>query len=646
MDVRFKVAREPERNSTKEKNKRESSSLTSWSRNASRATQSSRDVQGAGASGTGPGRLGEGHDVTGLSYYEDVIDLGFLNSGTLASGIPPAPQSLDPLNVLDVALHTSLQPDGPINSNICLQELTQLSAEVNAQSYAQDCGPLHWDVNFSLEDYVYSLPTTPITSVNSGVSLGAIATGELTASKALEDERERLAMLFLETTCHNLSIEEGSDNNPWKTIIWPMAQDCPALHHALAALACFHASKAQPHMRLDGQKRLHTSAQLLSSGLNKSEIPLDAALAATLALAFAETWDGDSAATGMTHITSAGILLQQMLQNRTPNFCSRQEEARLEFLYNTWTYMDVIARFTCLDPCAPLPESLVAATVGRLDFSTSKLDPLMGYATTFFPIMRHVADLIYKVRIKNALRNSPVVIAQALELKRQIEDWAPPIDLETIHDHSQLMTDAIQTAEAYRWSTLALLYQAVPEIPNLTSYGELAQKILVYLATIPISSPTIIVHILPLVIAGNDAVEQEDREFVRDRWKAMSQRLITGIVERALDITEEVWKRRDEYWQAHGLSRIFEDSGQAGCAIPTRNTHLWSGAGSPNSGGHPATTNQSRQPSRVINMFPISAAFKKGVDTITRSGCIDYTVRGKLHWLGVMKDWQWQGKVC
>ena len=632
-------------NSTRENDKRESPSLTSWSKVASRTTQSSRDDEGAGASGTNPRRLDEVYNVPGLPYYKDMIDLGFLDSGISTSRNLPTSQSLGPLNVPDVALHTSLQPDNPLNANVSLQGLAQLSAEVNAQSYAQDYGPLHWDFNFFLEDYVNSLPTTPITSFNPGVSLDAMVAGELTASKALEDEREKIAMLFLRTTCHNLSIEEDSDNNPWKTIIWPMAQDCPALYHALAALTCFHASKAQLHLRLDGQKRLHTSAQLLSLGLNKGEIPLDAALAATLVIGFAETWDSESAATGITHITSAGMLLQQMLQNRTLNSHSQQEEARLEFLYNTWTYMDVIARFTCLDPCPPVPESLVAATDVPLDFNTSKLDPLMGYATTFFPIMRRVADLIYKIRMKNALRNSPVVISQALELKREIEEWAPPVDLEAVHDHSQLMTDAIQTAESYRWSTLALLYQTVPELPNLTSYGELSQKILVYLATIPLSSPTIIVHILPLMIAGNDAVEQEDREFVRDRWKAMSQRLVTGIVQRALEITEEVWKRRDEYWQAHDLSRIFVDPGQVECISPTRNTNLGSGAGSPNSGSHPATTNHSRQPSRGINMFPISAAFKKGVDTITRSGCIDYTVRGKLHWLGVMKDWQWQGKL-
>jgi hypothetical protein len=49
--------------------------------------------------------------------------------------------------------------------------------------------------------------------------------------------------------------------------------------------------------------------------------------------------------------------------------------------------------------------------------------------------------------------------------------------------------------------------------------------------------------------------------------------------------------------------------------------------------------------SRVtINIFPISAAFKRGVDTLTRSGCIEYTMRGRLHWLGVLKDWDLQRK--
>lgn len=67
------------------------------------------------------------------------------------------------------------------------------------------------------------------------------------------------------------------------------------------------------------------------------------------------------------------------------------------------------------------------------------------------------------------------------------------------------------------------------------------------------------------------------------------------------------------------------------------------GAASTGSGGSHARVNQANI--RSANGFPISAAFKKGVDTLTRSGCSEYTVRGRLHWLGVMKDWNWQGML-
>lgn len=553
------------------------------------------------------------------------MDLTFLDPDILTSQSLPTPQSLESPTVPEVNLPTAppfLQGNG---TDSCLQGFDHISAEVNTQS-SQDHSSPFWNIDYLLKDYVNSLPNTP--NMSADLFLSASVENDPT-NNIVEDEQERITMLFLKTACHNLSMQEDSDQNPWKNLIWPMAQQYPVLHHALAALAYFHTSKAQKQLHVDGERHLHTSAHLLAQGINKSETPLDVALAATLALGFAETWDSELAATGMTHIRGAGILLQQILSSPTTMARTREEEARLEFLFNTWTYMDVIARFTCLDLCPPVAESLVAATAGRLDLDTSKVDPLMGYATSFFPVMRRVADLICKVRVKNAPRNSPVIISQALELQRTIEDWVPPVDLETIANHSQLMTDAIQTAEAYRWSTLSLLYQAVPELPNLTSYGELAQKILVYLATIPLSSPTIIVHILPLIIAGNDAVEEEDRDFVRDRWRAMSKRLVTGIVERALELTEEVWKRRDDV-----LPRVTGDLAHEAISSDDRNY---------SSGTY--STAQGRLQSRKVNSFPISAAFKKGVDTITRSGCIDYTVRGNLHWLGIMKEWQWQGKL-
>ena len=208
------------------------------------------------------------------------------------------------------------------------------------------------------------------------------------------------------------------------------------------------------------------------------------------------------------------------------------------------------------------------------------------------------------------------------------------------------MVECIQTAEAYRWSTLLLLQEAVPELPSLVSYQELGQKTLVYLATIPGSSPTLNVHIYPLMVAATEAVEEEDREFVRDRWNIMRKRMVNGIIDRCADIMEEVWLRRDAHfaeWLAQNspdpLTFGFSPSAAGGIAgLSTQDTPPGAGVG----------RGQPRSPSRrstTHSDFPISIAFKRGVDPITRSGNVDYTVKGKLHWITVMKEKGWEGTL-
>ncbi|CAO2652163.1 Nn.00g004460.m01.CDS01 [Neocucurbitaria sp. VM-36] len=577
-----------------------------------------------------------------------MMDLVFLDSDIQPSSVNLAtPQSFEflmqgfdqsqPLPPIDRMPHSSTTSP-PQNSDICPGN----NVHPNGTDFASDL----WNMESFWEDYLRPMTSTP-PNLNMPSNDHSAVSENL---KSREDEAERIAFLFHQQTCHTLSIQEESDENPWRTLIWPLAKEHPALWHAIAALTCFCMSKQQPQLRADGARHVRRSARLLSENIDQSSIPLTAALAATMALGFAETWDYEHSAKGISHIRGAGILLSQILSNYLNSVGEGDEEARIEFLYNTWTYMDVLARFTCSEIFPTYSTSSPIPNWSELGWNTSRLDPLMGYSTTFFPIMRRVADLINKVRTKPAPRNSPAIISQGLELKRIIETWTPPVDLEAIDDPSPNMTDAIQTAEAYRWATLCLLYQTVPELPNLTSYGELAQRILIYLATIPLNSTTIIVHILPLMVAGADAVEEEDREFVRDRWNAMSKRMVTGITDRCLRITEEVWKRREEYMWAHGLS--ISPNGLQINSTTNESTVLSndianfikfgtsSGAASTSSGGSNARINQRNI--RRANGFPISAAFKKGVDTLTRSGCSEYTVRGRLHWLGVMKDWNWQ----
>ncbi|KAF1840185.1 uncharacterized protein K460DRAFT_204457 [Cucurbitaria berberidis CBS 394.84] len=583
------------------------------------------------------------------STSEEMMTLPFLDSDIQHSSVNlSTSQSLEflmqgfdhtrPLPLIDQLSHSSTTSP-PQNGD--------MYSGSSVQPNGIDFGSEIWNMESFWDDYLKPVTDAP-------PDIGLLSNDQQAASEALksrEDETERIAVLFHQQTCRTLSVQEESDQNPWRTLIWPLAKEYPALWHAIAALTCLCISKQQPQLRADGARHVQRSTQLLSEAMDKGEIPLDAALATTLTLGFTETWDYEKSATGISHIRSAGIILSQILSSYPNSMLETEDEARIEFLYNTWTYMDVLARFTCSETFPTYSASTPIPHWSELGWTTSHLDPLMGYSTTFFPIMRRVADLVNKVRAKPAPRNSPAIISQGLELKRDIERWTPPIDLEAIDDPSPNMTDAIQTAEAYRWAMLCILYQTVPELPNLTSYGELAQKILIYLATIPLNSPTTIVHSLPLMVAGSDTVEEEDREFIRDRWRAMSQRMVTGVTERCLEITEEVWRRREEYLWARGLSVSpdglrLSSAATESAALSNDIAYFISFGTSPDAastGSGSANAQQVNQRNiRRVNDFPISAAFKKGVDTLTRSGCSEYTVRGRLHWLGVMKDWNWQ----
>lgn len=462
------------------------------------------------------------------------------------------------------------------------------------------------------------------------------------------DDRDEVETIFLQETVDLLTIWDCTKRNPWRTMIWPLTQESKALYHAIAAMTFLQHSKYTPSLRERGLVHARKSTQQLAIDLSSGEIQIEAALAATIALGLAESWDFQESSTGRTHIQGAKILLQQSLSQHTSSQSSNEISSLLRFLANTWIYMDVLARLT--SDCGPSldPELLQFFTDAGPIAIREELDPLMGYAASLFPIIGRVADLIGQIRARCARRNSPIIIAKAIELRHAIEDWSPAIDLESIDRPTNNMVECIQTAEAYRWSTVLLLQEAVPELPCLASYKELGQKTLVYLATIPSNSATLNIHIYPLMVAATEAVEEEDRQFVRDRWNIMRKRMVNGIIDRCADIVEEVWRRRDAHfseWLARNSpdsSAIdFSPSSTAGIVGINGSSQMTSS--STGMGGE-----QARSPKRKSTAhsdFPISIAFKRGVDPITRSGNVDYTVKGNLHWIGVMKEMGWEGNL-
>ena len=189
---------------------------------------------------------------------------------------------------------------------------------------------------------------------------------------------------------------------------------------------------------------------------------------------------------------------------------------------------------------------------------------------------------------------------------------------------------------------LLYLHQALPEIPTESS-AEIAKRVLVFLATVPLASRTVIVHIYPLMMAGCEVTSDEDRQWVKDRWSALSQRMRIGPIDKCLEVTREVWRRRDNY----------ENS-------PMRRRNLVStslGDGRPRS--------YQEHADGVDERFPLPAGRRRmTVNDIGRpdlsvpshnprprqrasiNGRMDpaYGVKGKLHWIGVMMDWGWEGE--
>ncbi|KAF4468467.1 c6 zinc finger domain containing [Fusarium albosuccineum] len=414
-----------------------------------------------------------------------------------------------------------------------------------------------------------------------------------------DNSPESIALIFDNRVCEVLCIKESSTGNPWRKIVWPLARKHDALYHAVAAMTCFHGSNRLPQLRGEGMRHLESGMKKLSAE-GHSEMPLEVALAVTLALSIAKTWYHPRASNGIDYINNAKDLLQEAVSR---NLASKPLEGDLSlvFLANTWLYMDVLTRITCQNiQVADFSPLSACVPKGHGADSSHQVDPLMGCAETLFPLIGRVADLVRRVRLTRSRLNSPAVVSLAVELKMSIASWVPSVNSEVSFDEGDALTsdasDLVQTANAYKWATLLLLYQAVPELPGHLSFSELAQKVLVLIATVPLNSRATIFPIFPLMVAGCETTEAEDRDWVRHRWQSVADGNSSGIVERCLELTLEVWRRRD------ALKR---PPLPLASALVTRDGGLGMG-----------------------------------------DGCGESTVKSKSHWLSVMEEWGWEGKIA
>lgn len=439
---------------------------------------------------------------------------------------------------------------------------------------------------------------------------------------------EMIVMKFDQKTSSILSVRDGPTENPWRTLLWPLATQSPALYHALLCMTSFHSARQIPELRMHGITHLQKSINALRTDFHN--VKTEAALATTIALAFAESWD-NQIKTGIHHVKGAKALVNRALVECRHKPIRGLELKRLKFLCKAWIYMDVITRLTCVDDdISNDAEDVANMMSGPLEAET-EVDPLLGCASSLFPVIGRVANLVRKVcKIKT---NTDLVIDQALELKFALENWQAPPYFEPPEDPDTYLEHSLQTAEAYRWSTMLYLQQAVPEIPMLSS-GELARRTLVCLANVPVHSRTITVQFFPLFAAGCEALEPRDRKWVTNRWDGMSERLTIGNVDRCADVVKEVWRRRDEY---HGRPSSAWNRFSASAHLEALSADF--AEFQSQTGTNQSQTLFAKMGDPQVVTYPRQAP-PSGLTELD----FEYTVRGRLHWVSVMRDWNWEGQ--
>jgi hypothetical protein len=438
---------------------------------------------------------------------------------------------------------------------------------------------------------------------------------------------EMLVLQFDRFTCGILSVKDGLNENPWRTLIWPLAGETPALYHAIFSMAAFHSSKDNPGLRMHGVDHMRRSITYMVQDIQNMRT--DAALATSLALAFADTWDQHTR-NCIQHVRGAKALVLQVLGSKVRD---ANDIERIRFLYNTWLYMDAIARLTSRDDEGDQDMNFSIFQLPR--DAVHEIDPLMGCATTLFPLINQVARLIQRVRKTES--NSISLVSQAIELKRLIEQWEPPEWFVPPEDPTSEVQHSIQTAHAYRWATLLYLHQAVPEMPSEPA-SDLAKRVLILLATVPSGSRTTIVQMFPLIAAGCEAEPGEDRQWVLSRWRAIQSRLMIGSIDRCIEVVQEVWSRRDtvEAEKQRRHERVLNRSNSQ-------------------SKGRPGLASQETK-ERFVSSFAIpsdlAVSSRPPFVGTRRSSAVspleniefEKTVRGKLHWVSVMQEWGWEGE--
>lgn len=258
---------------------------------------------------------------------------------------------------------------------------------------------------------------------------------------------------------------------------------------------------------------------------------------------------------GRAHVFGASKILEGVLRDHARKL--KPISPFLRFLYNTWLYLDVLSSLSsgedpfCLrlyslslalsPPSSPLFEG---SHMGSFSLQ-SEIDSLLGCAEDLFPLIARMSAVSNRLFDRVITQAELPYIEEAIQVRDELRQWKPP-ERNVLQESSDVhcsLDDIIVTAEVYRLTALLHLYRAFPPLGKDSQ--ALADQILNSLLVIPRDSGSLCIHIWPLMAAGCEHTDPIKRQLVRQRFEDLKEKLKVPNVDKAIELLNEVWKRKD-----------------------------------------------------------------------------------------------------
>lgn len=392
---------------------------------------------------------------------------------------------------------------------------TSMSRSTTSTSSALDRFQVHSPVDWSREVRLVASTKTP----------------KMIPDLSMSDKR--LLHYWVEQLSSLISVTpRGTESNPYQLHLTAMVYSPGALRSTVLSMAAQHLALVTNDeiLRFDAYRHQGDAIRQLQLLLQTPhEASAEPALASVLMMQVSTRLfgDGDAEPQAANHLVGARAMLAQRREGLT----AWKSLPGPRFLLSLFAYHDIL--------------SSVSRSSRPLIDHGQDFDAIEGVSS-----MKGIASVLHVVAAISELQDLPKLggsrdhfeaTASRLEQALKHLDPSPP----SISGEVQ-STDITLTAKAYRHAAFIYLYRVWLGIgaPSPITLHHV-QQCLLNLSQVSVLSPLVSSHIWPLFTAGCEAIHEEERQFVRDRFASMFCSLKFPVMKRILTDIKAVWDCKD-----------------------------------------------------------------------------------------------------